>query len=169
MLDRGYIKETPDYHDLTIPQFFAGYTAKILCELHPSLAGSRCENQLKHLNRLALYATQCTREDMLGFDCSFLESIKQGYIDWLDWKGIKAFHNKHLDSMRLRSNNPPASEKPDRGGGRTDTFVSEPYMRSHKICFRFQHNAYDEESSHTLGDSSCSAYLWPLPQTEAGK
>ena len=155
MLDRGYIKETPDYPDLTVPQFFAGYTAKILCEMHPSLAGSRTENQLRHLNRLALYATQCSREEMLEFDGSFLESIEQGYINWLDWQGLQAFHNKHLDSMRLRSSNWGIfpTEKVDKTA-KAGTFVSEPYMRSNKICFRFQHNACDEEGSHTLADTN---------------
>ena len=155
MLDRAYCAEVPEYADLTWPQFFAGMTSKILGEISVRAIGTHTENQLKHLNRISEYACNTSRSSMLDFNSAVFQAIEHGHLSWNNWPQIHAFHEKHLDSLRLQAHN-----SGDQKGGKSEksakksTFVSTDYMRSQGICFKFQNAVCDEEGSHILAGTN---------------
>ena len=148
-LDTALVGEFPEYADMTVTQFFAGMTGKILGEMDRSLNGSVTHHQLKHLNRVASYNTG--REGMLTFNACVLEAIEQGQVSWEDWESIQVMHTKHLDSIRLRvGNKEDMSSNNEKSKAKDSSFVPQDYMRSKGICFRFQNGACEHEGSHTI-------------------
>ena len=154
-LDRALVGDFPEYVDMSVYQFFAGMTGKILCEIDQSMVGSVTENKLKHLNRVASYGCNTGRESMLTFNAQVLEAIEQNQVSWSNWESIQTLHTKHLDSIRLKvGNKSNCPENLDKSKQKDSTFVPQEYMRSKGICFRFQNGVCEHEGSHTIENGS---------------
>jgi hypothetical protein len=162
-LDNPLTGETPEYSDLSFPQFFAGMTGKILSEIDPCCVGTPTENKLKHLNRIASYAVKGSRETMLAFNSCVFEAVEQNQISWSNWDQIKSLHSKHLDSIHLNVASHEQVLNVDKADKSKDsTFVPESYMKSQNICIKFQNNICEHESAHVIDSGATILHLCGL-------
>ena len=149
-LDRTQVGEIPEYANLSFQQFFAGWTSKVLCEIDPCCLNTETENKVKHINRVATFASNATREEMLALDSAVIDAVEMGNLSWDNWEGIKVFHDRHMDRIRLtKSEKNPKKDLKDKS-----TFVPESYMQTNNICYRFQNGVCDRDSSHILDGHS---------------
>ena len=126
-------------------------TGKILGEIDRSCVGTATENKLKHLNRVASYACNGSRDTMLAFNSCVFEAVEQNQISWSNWDGIKSLHTKHLDSIRLKVNpndKPTIADKNERT--KDSTYVPDNYMKAQNICIKFQSSVCEHEASHEI-------------------
>lgn len=162
-LDKALTGEPPEYSDMSFPQFFAGMTGKILGEIDRSCVGTATENKLKHLNRVASYACNGSRDTMLAFNSCVFEAVEQNQISWSNWDGIKSLHTKHLDSIRLKVNpndKPTIADKNERT--KDSTYVPDNYMKAQNICIKFQSSVCEHEASHEIDSGATVLHICGL-------
>jgi hypothetical protein len=164
LLDSVIQPTRPDYNALTPVQFTAGFSAFILMYLPEELNGTPWANMLRHYNCLMMFAMASDWSSVLAFNAQFLHSCENQQVSFKNWNAIKVWHDWHLDSVWLhgaskkkKPGKPGSEGGADSGGGgeeekkkKNPNFVPESYLRSKKLCLKFQRGTCDETGNHTF-------------------
>ena len=167
----------PSYWNLSVPQFFAGWINKLLYEMDPALNGSAMHHKLKFLSLASKVIFSSSLESALTVNASFLEAFEQRQLEWDgEWSGLQAFHDSLVDQLMFKRiqekqkpqehGNPSKKQRVDEkfdkshSDERVIEGISAEWLRSQKLCIRFQENKCSQPTDHkTYGGSVTLRHL----------
>jgi hypothetical protein len=145
-------------------QFAAGFSALILVYLPDELSGSVVENMLRHFNRLMNLASVTEWSHMLGFNQQFIKQCEHHQMSFSNWTIVNRWHERNISSLRMlnvsRQRKPGNNNNSDYDKGDSDNkkkdpnFVPDSFVRSQKLCFKFQKGQCSEKESHDIGQTT---------------
>jgi hypothetical protein len=151
--------EHPEYNNMTPSQFAASFSALILVYLPEQLSGSVVENMLRHFNRLMNLASVTDWSHVLGFNQQFVKQCEHHQMSFANWNMVNRWHERNFSSLRMLT----ASRQKKAGNNnneKTDdarkdpNFVPDNFVRSQKLCFKFQKGQCVEKDSHDIGTTT---------------
>jgi hypothetical protein len=173
LLDSAMAPVRPDFKSLTPKQFVAGYSAMILMYLPEELDGTPTANMLRHLNRVMTYALVSDWKHLLAFNAQFFKSCENHAMSFARWDPMQSWHTRHLESIRLSGMKRPEKNPASGGGGSgapknpkknpSDNAgdgekgnakknpVSNHWLRSKRLCLKFQKDTCDHHNDHPMG------------------
>jgi hypothetical protein len=144
----------PEYDDMSVSQFVAGFTAFILVYLPAQLRNTPLENQIKHLNKLMAYSMVSDWSSVLGFNAKVFHACENHQLNFTDWPNLSRWHERHLQTMRFspqKSKNPNTNGNLNADVSKDPNFVPQSFMRSQHLCMKFQSGRCDEPGNHIFG------------------
>jgi hypothetical protein len=143
----------PEYDELSVAQFVAGFSASILVYLPHQLRGSVVENQLKHLNKLMGLAMVTDWATVLGFNAQLLHACENHQLDFSSWPRLASWHERHMHSIRFQAPKPKNNNNSGDGSDikQDPNFVPQSFLRSQHLCMKFQTGKCDEKGNHVFG------------------
>jgi hypothetical protein len=147
----------PEYDNLSVQQFAAGFSASILAYLPPQLRGSVVENMLKHLNKIMSYAMVADWSAVLGFNGELLRACENHQLSFADWAPVGRWHERHLQSFQMmKAKNPGKGDQGDNNNDHKDdpNHIPLSYMRAQKLCSKWQAGKCEEGDNHVIGKTT---------------